>query len=716
MNKNNSNIEIRSLSDSRVRIKVWNKYLRRKICNELKNWLKNQDNIQDSILKPDNGTIILLLTVPLDSETCLNMVKEGLSLVPDKYFVTTLIDDNRFFLYKKEDLHGELRGDIIRAGVTGVFLLQGYVSRYILGIANFINPVVSAIFLIIISYPSLKEAFKDMKEKRHIILFPFLIVTCTLSVVAGETFSAIEIIWTMMLAKLAENFVKKRAMDEIKMLFRPLDKEVSVIIDSKLQKISIGTLKKNDIITVNAGERLPACGTVIDGDGILDESYITGHYMPERCKKDDIVYEGSTLLEGFLKIQVTRLGDETLRKELLKRAGAAMQKRAWSEKQTDKLAINIAWLGFFAFISTLLTTRSFTRSLSVLFAMAFPAEAMVAASLALTAGIVSAAKKGIVIKGGRYLDRLKIIDTVCFDKTGTLTTAIPRVINIIAFDRRISPETILRMASSVEMNSKHPVARAIVLDARNKKINFKKSINFEEYLGQGICAKSPYGNVVLGGIEFMEEYGFNLDTFLDEIRDFKDKTPIFIAKNHRIIGVIILDNILREDAVFLINLLRLEGLKDFYILSGDIRGVKKIADALEINEYRQNFSPGEKARFIDDMVKQGKKVMMVGDGLNDSMAFSRADLSIAMGVTAIDDVIGYADMVLVNNKLSDILKAREISRETEKIISQNCAIAELSSFLSVLLNYFRGLNPLFEGMLRLTANLGIIFNSIRLIK
>ncbi len=716
MNNNKANIEIRSLSDSRVRIKVLNKFLRRKIGYELKNWLKNQSSINDSILKPDNGTIILLSSQPLDADTCLNMIKEGLALVPDKAFVTTLIDDSRFFLYKKEDLQGELKGDIIRAGVTGVFLLQGYVARYIFGAANFANPIFAAIFLVIIAYPSIKEAFKEMKEKRHIILFPFLIVTCALSVVAGETFSAIEIIWTMMLAKLAEGFARKRAMDEIKMLFRPLDKEVNVIIDSKLQRISIETLKKSDIITVNAGERLPACGTVVDGDGILDESYITGHGMPERCKKDDIVYEGSTLLEGFLKIQVTRLGDETIRKELIKKAGSAMQKRAWSEKQTDKFAINIAWLGFFAFFSTYLTTRSFPRAISVLFAMAFPAEAMISASLALTAGLVSAARKGIVIKGGRYLDRLKIIDTVCFDKTGTLTTAIPRVIHVIAFDRRISPDTILKMAASVEVHSKHPVARAIVLAARNKKIIFKKSANFEEYLGQGICAKSSYGSIVLGGIEFMEEYGFNLDPFLDEIRDYKDKTPIFIAKNHRMVGVALLDNVLREDAKFLVNSLKKEGIKDFYILSGDIRGVKKIADALDIKDYRQNFSPGEKARFIEELVKKDKKVMMVGDGLNDSMAFSKANISIAMGVSAIDDVVGYADMILINNKLGDILKAKQISIETEDIISQNCALAEFSSFLSIILNFFRDLNPLVEGTLRLTTNLGIIFNSIRLIK
>lgn len=550
--------------------------------------------------------------------------------------------------------------------------------------------------------------------------------------------SAAMIIAFIMLGKYLETLSKGKASEAIKKLINFQAKKANLIRDNQIVEVDIEEISKGDIVFIKPGEKIPVDGIIIEGYSTIDEAMLTGESIPVEKTVNDKIFSGSINKDGILKVSVEATEKETLIHKIAKLVEDAQMTKAPIAKLADKVSLifvptviliaiisSLVWAIAIKYNFVVINERPFEFILTIFISIliiACPCSLGLATPTAIMVATGKGAELGILIKSGEALEKLNTIDTIIFDKTGTLTQGQPKVIDVVKlFD--VSQDEILKIAASLEKNSEHPLGKAIYNEAKDKNLDLYETENFKNIVGQGIIAEIENKKYFLGNRKLLIENNiFNFDE--EKISEFEQegKTVILVADSSKLFGFITLADTIRDDSVELIKKLKLEKIKTYMLTGDNEKTAKIIAKQLGIDEIFAEVSPEDKYLKVRELQEKNKKVLMVGDGINDSPALAQADVGMAIG-SGTDIAIESAEIVLMGKKMETIITSIKLSQATIKNIKQNlfwaffynaCGIPIAAGVLYILTGHL--LNPMIAGLAMGLSSVSVVTNALRLKK
>jgi Cu+-exporting ATPase len=527
------------------------------------------------------------------------------------------------------------------------------------------------------------------------------------------------------LGKYLEAITKGKTSEAIKKLIGLQPKEATIIKENVEMKISISEVKMGDIVLVKPGEKIPVDGVVTDGYSAVDEKAITGESIPVEKKVGDEVIGGTVNKTGILKVRAMRVGKETILYQIIKIVEEALGSKAPIQLLADKVSFyfvpTVIGIAIFSLLIWLLLGKSFPFALTVFVSVliiACPCALGLATPTAVMMGTTLAAQNGILIKSGKALEIARDVNMVIFDKTGTLTKGEPTVTDIIPLSKK--EKEILQIAASIEKNSEHPLAEAIVKKAKEESLDLFEVKNFQAIPGKGVIAEFNGKKIILGTRKLMIENQIDPSKIEEKLVALEDqgKTTMILAENKEIIGIVAVADTLKEYSKEAVEILHRMG-KRVGIITGDNKRVANaIAKELQIDRVLAEVLPQEKAAEIKKLQSEGNIVAMVGDGINDAPALAQADLGIALG-SGTDIAMETGEIVLIKDDLRDVVLAMDLSKYTLNKIKQNLFWAFFYNVISIpiaagILYPFTGLllNPAIAAAAMAFSSVSVVSNAL----
>jgi len=481
------------------------------------------------------------------------------------------------------------------------------------------------------------------------------------------------------LGKYLEAITKGKTSAAIKSLIGLQPKVATIIKDGRELEVPISKVVAGDVILVKPGQKIPVDGIVVDGYSAVDQKAITGESIPVEKKKGDEVIGATINKTGVLKFKATRVGKDTMLSQIIKIVEDAMGSKAPIQLLADKVSFYfvpvVIGIALVAALIWLLIFHQIAMALTVFVAVliiACPCSLGLATPTAVMMGTGLAAKNGILIKSSKALEIAKDVNMVVFDKTGTLTKGEPVVTEIIYFDKKATEKSILEVAASLEKNSEHPLAQAIVNKAKEGNIKISEVKNFQAIPGKGVEANLNRKKILLGTRKLMKDNKISVDLIEDKMVELENqgKTVMILASGKKVMAIIAVADVLKENSKEAVDTLHKMG-KQVAIITGDNRRVgEAIAKQLGIDRVLAEVLPQGKSDEIKKLQSEGKIVAMVGDGINDAPALAQANLGIALG-SGSDVAMETGEIVLIKDDLRDVVKAMDLSRYTLNKIKQN---------------------------------------------
>jgi Cu+-exporting ATPase len=552
--------------------------------------------------------------------------------------------------------------------------------------------IVSSPVFFYVSYPIFIAAWRSLRNKNlnmdvmyslGIGIAYFSSILGTFEIILTREFlfyeTALLLASFLTFGRYLESRAKGRTGESIKKLIGLRAKTATVIQDGEEIEIAIEDVEMNDIIIVKPGEKIPVDGEVIEGSSFVDESMITGEPIPVMKKEKDSVVGGTINKNSIIKFKATKIGKDTVLSQIIKLVEEAEGSKPPVQRIADRVVgyfipvvLSIAILSFIIWYLILDNTLLFslTRFISVL-VIACPCALGLATPTAVTVGIGRGAELSILIKNGEALEVSEKISSIVFDKTGTLTRGEPEVTDIIPFE--IDRKKLLYIASSVEKNSEHPLAEAIVKKAKSEKMKLGEVEDFNTIEGKGVFATIDRKNIFVGNRKFLED---NNVKYREDIKDIvlklenEGKTVIHIAFGKKIVGLIAIADALKDTTIDAINELKKIKIKVAMITGDNKRVAMAVARKIGINDIIAEVLPIDKAREVKKLQDRGEVVGFVGDGINDAPALARADLGIAIG-SGTDIAIESGEIVLIRDDIKDAVAAIQLARKVMTRIKQN---------------------------------------------
>ncbi len=562
-------------------------------------------------------------------------------------------------------------------------------------------------------YSLVKVAITDLIKERKIGTEIFITIAVIVSVLGKEYLAGSVVLMIILIAEYIASASGEKARASIKELIGSVPKTAIVKKDGKEETGQISDLKIGDIILVKAGEKIPVDGKVKDGTASVNQAPITGESVLQEKVAGNDAFAGTIVELGALDIEMTKAGKDTVFSRIISLVEEAESQQAPIEKFTDKVA---TWLIPIVFIFVG-AVYFYTRDVKLVIALLIftsPAELGLATPLVTIAAIARAAREGILIKGGLFLEELAKVTTIVFDKTGTLTVGSPTVNKVEIVDNVFNENQLVQIAAAVDRRSNHPLAKAILSYADNLKLSYTEPENFEVIKGRGVKAKVEGKSILLGNKAFMEENKISLST----IQTNQTDTAVYLAANNKLAGIFYISDAIREGAKDMIVGLRNSGIKNIVMLTGDNpETAKHVSEQIGITDFRANLLPEDKINIIKELQKDGSKVAMVGDGINDAPALVQANIGIAMGAVGTEAAMEAADIVLMQDKLEKIARARAISKRAFRTIKENIIVGVgVVHITGIVLVLLRILGPVQAAAIHLLPDTLVFINSIKLLK
>jgi len=600
-------------------------------------------------------------------------------------------------------------------------LLTGY-SVYLFALNSILGVTVLASPLSIVSLVSLvaaiplfRESYEDIK-KGEFSLQTFMSGTLILAILFGEAMAAFEIIYILRGGMLLEEYVATKSKNQIKSLIELDVRNAYILVDGVELEVLLEDVQTDDIVVCRSGEKLPIDGVIIDGSANIDESLINGRSESIFKEKDAEVFAGTLCESGRIYIQVSAIGDDRYISRVMQDVEKSLSLKSSSQIEADILAKKLLRLGTILTLGTLALTGSFLNAFSVMIIMSCPCSTILAASTAISAGIANGAKLGILIKGGESLEKVSQSEVFCFDKTGTLTTGKP-IIKDIVTAKGVSKNSLLEYLAIAEYRNTHPIALSIQEKAKELDIEINQTAQTEIVPGFGVKSMYEHHTIIAGNKKFFDQENISIEQFEDQVFHHLDeaKTIVYISVDEQLLGYITLEHEIRSGTQKMIQDLRKKGVKHIALITGD---EEKVAQSFALNlgfdTVYANQSPHDKANAVEDLKKQYKNVVMVGDGVNDTLAMSKADVAISFASGGSQMAIEVSDIAITHSHPEDVVNLYNLSKKSLQVVNQNYWIGTSTNLIGAAFASIGLLSPAAAGAIHIGHTTSIMANSSRL--
>ena len=615
-------------------------------------------------------------------------------------------DYSQSYISDKEK--NRLKKDIVEAVSAIVFLLAGYIYGKFFPNQQVIQGIIYLIGVAIIGIPVFVTAVKGFLQKDINSSMEILVsIAILVSVLDGQYVLAgfIPIILTLV------HFLEEKSImggrDAIEGLKKLQADTAIILVDGEEKEVDAKTLKKDDLILVKPGMALPIDGVVVSGISNMDQKSLTGEALPKEVKSGDSVFAGTTNIDGLLTVKVTKPYSDTSFQRIVELLEGAENMTVPETQIVDKFMAY--YLPIVLVVATLmwLFTKDISKAIAIL-VVSCPCGYMLVSSAPIIAALASATKRGILIKNPSFIEKLTDVDYFVFDKTGTITNGTLEAVDFL-LENAESKEELIKTAASVAHGSLHPTSKSIM--ALCSDIEYDKDFEITEIVGNGVKGVKNGDEVIVGNSRYISSLGLTLPENQEN-----QGALSWVVKNNAVLGAIVFRDILREDANDTIKDLRALGVNEITVLTGDnaLEAKRVMADA-DIDTMFSELLPEQKLEKVREAQKN-HIVAVVGDGINDSLALSEADVGIAMGAMGSDTAIQSADISLMNNSLANLPFVIELSRKTKATIYQNIIIAFSISFFMMLLAASGIVTPIIGAFLHNIGAFVILINSGKITK
>ena len=594
--------------------------------------------------------------------------------------------------------------------ISGIFLLIAVIFMIFgIDVPIYLNPAWGTV--IISGIPMLLLAMTRLIREKWISSALLIAIAMVASLLIGEVFAAGEVAWIMALGALLEDWTVERAKKGLRNLINLTPQTGRRITDGTEEVIPVDEIRLGDTLRILPGENVPVDGEIIKGTSSLDQSIMTGESLPVDKKVGDEVFCGTMNLYGAIDIKATSLGENSSLQKLIDLVKAADEKQAPTQRIADKWATWLVPVALAIAIAAWLVTGNIERGVTVLVVFC-PCALILATPTAIMAAIGQATKYGVLIKSGEALETLGGLNTLVFDKTGTLTYGNLEVSDVISLKDDLPSEELLKIVASCEKLSEHPLAKAIVKNAKEAQINIEEPQDFKMYPGKGVTCTNSYGKVYAGNSKFLSEYNIDVDVDcqLDKLKH-EGKASIIVALNGEVIGLIGLSDVIREDSKDMIEKLHDLGTETILLTGDNSETANYFAGQVGIGKVFGNLLPEEKLSWIEKLKSEGRKVCMIGDGVNDAPALKTADVSVAMGSVGSDVAIEAADIALLGDDIGKIPYLKKLSNSTLFTIKANIAMSMTINAAAIVCSVLGLLNPVTGAIVHNAGSCLVVLNA-----
>ena len=684
---------------------------------EVEEQLKQVHYIQSIEISSITGTIVIYFDdFSLLEENLISLLQNTLNVyLVEIYKNEKKMKTDKYVIERK--LQEESPKEITQKILTSLLLLVLPGPKKRTGLGYLFNyKILSTISL---ALPVIKNGLNSLVQNKRPNADTLSSTAIISSLLLGNEKTALTIMILERIAELLTVYTIKKTRGVIKDMLSVGESYVWKQIDNGVvKKVSIDEIVKGDSVLVQTGEKISVDGIIERGSAVIDQSSITGEYMPVTKKTGEEVFAGTIIKSGSITVKAEKVGDERTVSRIIKLVEDASFNKADIQSYADTFSAQLIPLNFLLAGIVYFSTRNVQKALSML-VIDYSCGIRLSTATAFSAAINTAAKNGILIKGSNYLEELSKSDTVIFDKTGTITEGKPKIQTLQVLEKNMKEDEFLAFAAAAEETSSHPLAVAILNEVKNRGIKIPEHKDTEVKISRGIETFVNDDVIRVGSKKYMKENDIYTDNASDVIKGILNRGEILIcvAKNKDLIGVIGVSDPPRENIKKAMNRLRNHGIDDIVLLTGDLRQqAETIASRMSMDRYESELLPEDKARDILKFQSIGSKVIMIGDGINDAPALSYANVGIALGSSKTDVAMEAADVTITSDDPLLIPGVVGLSKKTMKIIKENFTMAiGINSFALVL--GATGIIPaIYSSILHNSITILVVGNSLRLLK
>ena len=714
-------LDCKILHEIRGRIRIKSKALKYLGIHkeEITKQLMQVHYIQSVEISSITGTILVYFdNFSLAGENLISLLQNTLNTyLVDIYKNEKKQISNKYVIERR--LQEESPQEIIKnIGAAVLLLLLPNPKTKLTGIRRLFN--YKTLSTVSLALPVLKNGIYSLIQNKRPNADTLSSTAIVSSIILGSERTALTIMILEKFAELLTVYTMKKTRGVIKDMLSVGENYVWKQSDdgNTAKKVPIEEISKGDFILVQTGEKISVDGTIEKGEAIIDQSAITGEYMPVTKKAGEEVFAGTLLKSGNITVKAEKVGDDRTASRIIKLVEDAAFNKADIQSYADTFSAQLIPLNFLLAGIVYVSTKNLQKALSML-VIDYSCGIRLSTATAFSASINTAAKNGILIKGSNYLEELSKSDTVIFDKTGTITEGKPKIQTLKTFGKNMKDNRMLALAAAAEETSSHPLASAILNEIKNRGLKIPKHKESVIKVARGIETFVNKDIIRVGSLKYMEENDISLEVASDIVKGMQNRGEIviYVAKNNDLIGVIGVSDPPRENIKKAMNRLRNQGIDDIVLLTGDLRQqAETIASRMSMDRYESELLPEDKAKDILKFRSIGSKVIMIGDGINDAPALSYANVGIALGSSRTDIAMEAADVTITSDDPLLIPGVIGLAKNTVKIIKQNFAMAiGINSFALVL--GATGLLPaIYSSILHNSITILVVGNSLRLLK
>ena len=563
-----------------------------------------------------------------------------------------------------------------------------------------------------LTWPMVKSAWKGLRKDLRPNADFLTVTSIVASLLLGNPHSALMILALSDLAELMTSFTIERTRSSIKKMLSVEDGEVWRVLPSgKLEHCPIAQVKVGDTIEVHTGEKLAVDGIVTSGSAVVDQSAITGEFVPVGTRAGAEVYAGTVVKNGNMQVQAKKVGDQTVVSRIVGMVEQSELKKAPIQRYADKFSNYLVPLNYLLCAAVWLVTRNPQQALKML-VIDYSCGIKLSTATAFSAAINTAVKRGVLIKGGAYIEQMSNANTVLLDKTGTITEGKPKVVSMQMLVHDMDEKEVLSLAMAAEETSTHPLASAILAYGHDLGAEIPVHGEVVTEVSRGSRTDVDGKVVRVGNLKYMQENGVRAPK---KPVDAQGAIPNYIGVDNRVVAVLFAMDSPRANVRRAINALRYDGVGDIEMLTGDMEAqARAVAELVGADGYRAQLLPEQKAEAVLKLQTQGNGVVMVGDGINDAPALAYADVGISLGSKSTDIAMETSDVVINRDDPMMIPELRRLSRATMRIVQQNFAMVIGINTVGLILGAASGISVMMSALLHNMSTILVVANSLRL--